>query len=73
MTDKDDLAGLRDLHKTIDDAIEIIAAFLTAAASAEIPDEAVIDAAHETVGNLVEWRETLKEIAQRDEGGQKAH
>jgi hypothetical protein len=73
MTNKDDLAGLRDLHKTIDDATEVLAAFLSAAASAEIPNEALIDAAHLIVGDLVEWRETLKEIAERDEGGNAVH
>jgi hypothetical protein len=45
MTDKDDLAGLRDLHNTIDDATEVPAAFLSAAASAELSSEALVDAA----------------------------
>lgn len=73
MTDKDDLAGLRDLHKTIDDATEVLAAFLSAAASAALPSEALVDAAHKTCGDLAEWRETLKEITRRDEYGHKAH
>ena len=73
MTDKDDLAGLRDLHKTIDDATEVLAAFLSAAASAQLPSEALVDAAHETCGDLTEWRETLKEITQRDDGRHEAH
>ena len=55
MTDKDDLAGLRDLHKTIDDATEVLAAFLSAAASAELSSEALINAAHKICGDLAEW------------------
>jgi hypothetical protein len=73
MTDKDDLAGLRDLHKTIDAATEVLAAFLSAAASAELPSEALVDAAHKTCGDLAEWRETLKGLVQRDEGGHDVH
>jgi hypothetical protein len=73
MNDNDELAGLRDLHKTIGDASEVLAAFLSAAASAELPTTMLMDAAHKTIGDLAEWRETLKEIVRRDEGGQEVH
>ncbi len=36
----DDLAGMRDLCGTLEDAMEIIAAFLGEAAQARIPSEA---------------------------------
>jgi len=69
----DELDGLRDLGATLDDAIEILALFLSAAANARIPTEAMVDSAHQVVGSLVEWRATLTEIAERDEHGEGMH
>jgi hypothetical protein len=69
----DDLAGLRDLRGTLDDAIEILALFLSAAAGARIPTEAMVDAAHQVVGDLAEWRATLEDIAEREDDGQGLH
>ena len=71
--DTDDLAGLRDLHATLDDAIEILAMFLSAAASAKLPQEALINTAHQVVGDLAEWRATLQEIADRESDGEGMH
>ena len=67
--DNDDLAGVRDLHATLDDAIETLAKFLSAAANATIPAVSLIDSAHQVVGDLVEWRATLQAIAERQEVG----
>ena len=69
----DELDGLRDLHGTLDAAIEVLAAFLAAAADARIPSEALIDDAHEVVGDLAEWRATLAEIDARNQGGEGLH
>jgi hypothetical protein len=44
------LTGLCDLDAIVDDAIEILTAFLSATACAEIPHEKVVDAAHQVVG-----------------------
>lgn len=63
----DELAGLRDLSATLDDAIELFALFLKCAADTRIPTEAMVDTAHQVVGDLAQWRATLHEIAERDE------
>lgn len=70
---QDDLDGLRDLRGTLDDAIEILAQFLAAAAKARIPTEAMVNAAHQVVGDLAEWRATLEEIDEREQGGEGMH
>ncbi len=71
--DNDDLAGLRDLRATLNAAIEVLAMFLSAAAGAKIPTVAMVDAAHQVVGDLAEWRATLEEIADRKEDGEGVH
>lgn len=73
MDEKDELAGLRDIYRVFDDASEVMAAFLSAAASAELPTEGVIDAAHKTLGDLVEWRETLRELTRPDADAHDLH
>jgi hypothetical protein len=52
MTDQDDRAGLRDLHRTIDHATEALAAFISAAASGELPADALVRMAHQVCDNL---------------------
>ncbi len=64
--DHDDLAGVRDLHKTLDEAIEVLAAFLSAAVAAEIPPVTLVDTAHQVIGDLTEWRATLWEITDQE-------
>lgn len=73
MTDNDELSGMRDLHATIDATIELLAAFLNAAATADLPSEALVAAAHQAAGDLAEWRETLAEILQREDGSEASH
>ena len=53
--------GLRDLHKTIDDATEVVAAFISTARSKETPHPSLMEAAEKVVGDLAEWRAALKE------------
>lgn len=69
----DELDGLRDLGATLDEAIETIAAFLAEAAHARVPSVAMIDRAHEVVGNLVQWRATLEDIVARDDDAEGMH
>jgi hypothetical protein len=63
----DELSGVRDLSETLDAAIEMLALFLKSAADTSIPTEAMVDAAHQVVGDLAQWRATLQEISDRDE------
>ncbi|MBK6657993.1 MAG: hypothetical protein IPM80_12690 [Proteobacteria bacterium] len=69
----DELAGLRDLAGTLEDAIEVIADLLGEAIHARIPSEAMIDAAHHVVGELAQWRATLEEIVERDDDATGVH
>ena len=73
MADKLDRPGLRELRKALDDATEVLDAFMSTAATAQLPSEILIDAAHKTCGDLAEWHETLEETTRRDEGGYEAH
>jgi len=60
MSEEDDISGLTDLHKTLGDASEVIAAFIGAAHSGEVPVESLIDTADKTLADLVKWRSGLK-------------
>ena len=71
--DTDELAGVRDLHKTVDEAIEVLAAFLNAAASAQMPSESLVNSAHQVIGDLTEWRATLWDITDQPPGGEGLH
>lgn len=71
--DTDELAGVRDLHKTVDEAIEVLAAFLNAAASAQMPSESLVNTAHQVIGDLTEWRATLWDITDQPAGGEGLH
>ena len=71
--DTDELAGVRDLHKTVDEAIEVLAAFLNAAAGAQMPSETLVNTAHQVIGDLTEWRATLWDITDQPAGGEGLH
>ena len=71
--DADELAGVRDLHKTVDEAIEVLAAFLNAAAGAQMPSETLVNTAHQVIGDLTEWRATLWDITDQTPGGEGLH
>ena len=65
MTEKHEtgLPGFHDLHKTLDDATEVIAAFISVTRSDEKAPESLMEAADKTVDELVEWRAKIKELA----------
>ena len=67
MNHKDDLEGLRDLRKTLDDATEAIAAFISVAKSGETPPDSLMEAADKTVEGLAEWRARIKEAVEGPE------
>ena len=71
--DTDELAGVRDLHKTVDEAIEVLAAFLNAAAGAQMPSETLVNTAHQVIGDLTEWRATLWDITDQPADGEGLH
>ena len=71
--DEEILMGLEHLSKTLDDASEVLASFLTATAKAECPSEALVDSAHQTIGNLVEWRDTLLKTTRPGSNDPKKH
>ena len=64
MTEKHEtgLLGFHDLHKTLDDATEVIAAFISVARSGEAPPDSLMEAADKTVEDLAEWRARIKEV-----------
>ena len=61
MAEKIDYPGLRGLHKTLDDATEALAAFISAARSGEAPPGSLMEAADKAVDELAEWRARIKE------------
>ena len=61
MNDKDDLANLNSLHKTLDDATEALAAFISIAKSRETPSDSLMEGADKAVDKLGEWQEPWPE------------
>ena len=61
------LPGLHNLHKTLDDATEVIAAFISVARSDEKAPDSLMEAAHKTVDDLAEWRAKLNEVVDSPE------
>ncbi len=55
-SEQEDFSGLSNIHKTLADAAEVIAAFIGAANSEEIPIGSLIEAADKTLADLVKWR-----------------
>jgi hypothetical protein len=58
----EDLSGLTGLHKTIGDASEVIAAFIGAGHSGEVPVDSLMQAAEQTLSDLMKWRSGLKGV-----------
>lgn len=61
---KSDTPNLEDLHRTLVDASEIMAAFVSMAMSDEKPLASVVEAASKNVSELAGWRSTLKELVE---------
>ena len=58
-----DTPNLEDLHRTLADASEIMAAFLSMPRSDEKPLHSVVEAADQNVQELAEWRAMMKELS----------
>ena len=64
MNEKDDLAGLRDLYKILDNATEALAGFIKATKRGKVPTKLLMEAADKAVEELAEWRATIKEAVE---------
>ena len=69
MTEKHEmgLPGLHPLYKTLDDATEVIAAFISVTRSDEKAPDSLMEAADKTADALAEWRAKLKEAVDAPE------
>ena len=67
MTEKIDYLDIRALHKTLDDATEVLAAFISVAKSGEAPPVSLMEAADKTVDELAEWWARIKEAVEAPE------
>jgi hypothetical protein len=73
MNNEDNSPALSNLHTTTDDAIEILAAFQSAAAGPEVPHEKLVVAARQVAQDLGVWREKVGAIVGRGDDGVKVH
>ena len=55
-----DLAGLSELHKTLADASEQLAAFISCGKSEEVAIDSLVKAADQTLADLTKWRGGLQ-------------
>ena len=67
MNDRDDLAGLRNLHKTLDDSTEALAGFIKATKRGKVPTKVLMQASDKAVEELAEWRARIKEAVEAPE------
>ena len=67
----DDIPNLRELHKTLVDASEVMAAFVSTARSGEEPIKSLVAAADKSVDELAEWRLLIKSVCEMVEVGER--
>lgn len=60
----DEIPNLRELHKTLVDASEVMAAFVSTARSNEHPIDSLVEAADKSVDELAEWRLLIKSVCE---------
>ena len=63
MSEREDFSGLAELQKTLVDATEVMAAFISTGRSEELPIASLIEAAEKTSPDLQEWRKTIEVLA----------
>ena len=56
-----EMAGLSELHQSLADASEVIAAFISTEKGGEKPPDSLMEAAEKTLSDLTKWRSGLKE------------
>jgi hypothetical protein len=67
----DEIPNLRELHKTLADASEVMAAFVSVARSGEGPIGSLVAAADKSVDELAEWRSLIKSVCEMVEVGER--
>ena len=67
----DDIPNLRDLHKTLVDASELMAAFVGCANGNEQPPASMIEAASKSKEELAEWRLFFESVCEMVEVGER--
>ena len=60
----DDIPNLRELHQTLVDASELMAAFVGCAKGNEQPPESMIEAGSKATQELAEWRLLIKSVCE---------
>jgi len=60
--EENDFSGLADLRKTLLDATEILAAFISTGRSEELPIASLIEAAEKSLADLTGWHDSLKGV-----------
>jgi len=62
MSEEDDFSGLTDLRKSLLDATEVMAAFISTGRSDEQPIASLIEAAEKSLADLTGWHDSLKGV-----------
>ena len=57
-----DFSGLAELQKTLADATEVLAAFISTGRSDEQPIASLIEAAEKSLADLTGWHDSLKGV-----------
>ena len=57
-----DMTNLADLQRTLADATEILAAFISTGRSEELPIASLIEAAEKSLADLTGWHDSLKGV-----------
>jgi hypothetical protein len=69
MNDMEEVSSFTDIHKTLTDATEILAAFISVGRSDEVPPESLLQAAEQAMPNLANWRRSFRELLDMAERG----
>ncbi len=62
INEEEDFSNLVDLRKTLADATEVMAAFISTGRSDERPIASLMEAAEKTLPDLHEWRKTIETV-----------
>ena len=68
---QDETQNLQDLHQTLADASELMAAFVGCAKGSEQPPELMIEVASKTRLELAEWRLLIKSVCEMVAAGKR--
>ena len=57
--ERESFEGLGELHRTLDDATEILALFVSLSVGQEAPPVSMMEAAGDTIDRLASWRASI--------------